>query len=73
MLLVDYKKDSTKNRPFSLRKSRFSVILALWGEFKALIFLKNCSIFLKPISKGNFWLLLIVDTEEKMFSMHPNL
>src|SRR6218665_3583902 len=30
-------------------------------------------IFLKPISKGNFRLPLLVDTEEKIFSMHPNI
>src|SRR6218665_3456722 len=30
-------------------------------------------VFLKPISKGNFRLPLLVDTEEKNFSMHPNI
>src|SRR6218665_1881806 len=30
-------------------------------------------IFLKPISKGNFRLPLLVDTEEIFFSMHPSV
>jgi len=35
--------------------------------------LEKVSIFLKPISNGNFRLPLLVDWEEKKFSMHPNV
>jgi len=34
-------------------KFRFWVTLAPLGQWKTLTFLKNFSIFLKPISKGN--------------------
>jgi len=57
MLLVDYKKLLQKTGHIH-EKSLFSVTLALGGQLKTLKELKNLFDFLKPISKGNFLLLL---------------
>src|SRR6218665_1934992 len=47
-----------KLREKTCQKSLFSVTLATWGQLNTLHFLKNFSILLKPISKGNFILLI---------------
>src|SRR6218665_2344361 len=54
-------------------KSLFSVNLAPWGQSNTLKFLKNFSILLKPISKGNFILRLDGTIPIFSFSQHPIL
>src|SRR6218665_4191616 len=54
------------------KKSLFSVTLAPWLQSNTLKCLKNFSTLLKPISKGNFILLLDGTIPIFSFSQHPS-
>ena len=72
MLLVDYKKIITENRPFSWKMSIFSNFASWGGSSRYKNVWKYFWNSVKPILKGTFWWVNHIKNPIFMVSYHPN-